>query len=58
MLERGEAGIDCDSCGHQEVVFTADESEILSKSLHWHENGDPICPECSALVTYEYYLED
>ena len=57
MLTNGEAGIDCIHCGTKEVVTTEDESELLSKSLHWAESGDPLCPNCGGTVTYEHYLD-
>lgn len=57
MLTDGQAGIDCINCGNQEIVTDEDSSDILSKSLHWTDNGDPICPKCGEPVTYEHYLE-
>lgn len=56
MLENGQAGIDCINCGHQEIVTTEDDSELLSKSLDW-AGCNPVCPECGDVVTYEHYLD-
>jgi len=58
VIQDGKAGIDCINCGHQEIATNEDESELLSKSLHWAENGDAVCPECGHTVTYEHYISE
>ena len=57
MLNDKEAGIDCINCGHKEVVKTEDQVLILKTNLEWGDFGDPFCPVCGDLVTFEHYLD-
>ena len=58
MLQNGQAGIDCENCGHQEIVTTKPESKALTEALHWVDDGDPICSECLEVVMYEDYIDE
>jgi uncharacterized Zn finger protein len=57
MIMDKHGGIDCQECGHQEVVTTKDELEKLRKWLIW-DTDSPNCPECGNIVTFEDYIDD
>lgn len=57
MLRNLEAGIDCGECDHCIVVKTREACEELVEELEWRD-GDPVCPECGALLTFEDYLDE
>lgn len=58
MIRYGQAGISCADCGHKEIVNTARMRDHLIEILTWHECGDPVCPACGELLTFEDYLPD
>ena len=58
MIRNEQAGISCSDCGHEEIVNTARMRDHLIEILSWHECGDPVCPSCGALLTFEDYLPD
>ena len=55
-LQDKSAGIECDSCGHEEIVYSEIEAKELASRLKW-VSGNPICPECGEAVTFEHYLD-
>lgn len=57
MIVKGQAGISCGACGHEEIVTSARLRGELEGNLTW-ANGDPVCPSCGITLTFEDYLGD
>lgn len=57
MIDNGEAGISCEDCGFEVKITTGMEDHFLSSALAWTENGNPVCPSCSAETDFHSYLE-
>lgn len=55
MINKGEAGISCVDCGYEEKVTSERMRDSLEELLEW-AHGDPICPGCETLLTFEDYI--